>query len=72
MYMTFFLGFGILVFVWQGQSYSTSDLMIQVINFGVLFLSSFPQVNNNFLSVGNANKEITVIFSYPIFMKIAW
>lgn len=72
MYMTYFLGFGILVFVWQVQSYSISDLMIQVINFGVLFLSSFPQVNNNFLSVGNANKEIAVIFSYPIFMKIAW
>ncbi|KAE9448289.1 hypothetical protein C3L33_19817, partial [Rhododendron williamsianum] len=41
----------------------TSQLCIRfhpVINFGVLFLSSFPQVNNNFLSVGNANKEITV------------
>ncbi|GMP37806.1 hypothetical protein CsSME_00009329 [Camellia sinensis var. sinensis] len=31
----------------------------------------FHPVNNNFLSVGNANKEITVIFAHHIFMKIA-
>jgi hypothetical protein len=40
---------------------------IFLLKVSVSLSSSLMQVNNNFLSVGNANKEITVITGYPFF-----